>query len=460
METPRNIKHDVFISYRHADKYTAALTEAYLSNLGYDVFWDANIPDEYMPDGEYAPVLEFNVANCRDFILLVTVNTFDKSRIVNDNDWIRHEIALALKNKCNIIPFLVGAAQAPAKDDLPADIQAICDKEFFGFPIVPERLSKDEISDKLTKPLRTKPSETEYQQILQRGSTYDATLSKEQNRLKIQSDNTYEYDMQILNKILADNPDKTFNVLDVGCAYGFVGRSRFIGDRFKKIIGIDRQAQCIESALEIAKKDDKYRKFKYHTINLEGKDFESQLDTAAYAADIDKFDIIMATQVLHHLKEPVAVLQKLRKFLAPGGYIIIRSSDDGTKIAGGEDNEDNKLIKRIVRATNAIEGVADRRSGRKIYGRLLKAGFTPENIHMYSFMRDTSDMDYDERMKLYYESFDWRLDCFDIANEENSQKYVNLHEDLKQLEQRFPDSSFWYCEYEYIGVAHLPCKKG
>ena len=458
MENQKIIKHDVFISYRHDDAHIAALTESYLSNLGYDVFWDAHIPDEYMPAGEYAPVIDFNVKQCRDFILLVTANTFDKSRIVKDNDWIRHELALALQENRNIVPFLVGDAKAPSPDDLPFDINKVCDKEFFPFPIVPERRGKEEISSEIAKRLKATPSETEYQQILRRGSTYDATLSNEQNRLKIQSDNTYEYDMQILNKILADNPDKMFNVLDVGCAFGFVGRSRFVGDRFKKIIGIDWNAQCVASALEIAKKDEKFRKFKYHAINLEGNDFETQLNTAAYSADIDKFDIIIATQVLHHLKEPVAVLQSLRKFLAPGGYIIIRSTDDGTKIAG--EDEDTKLIKRIIRATYAIEGIADRRSGRKIYGWLMKAGFIPENISMYSFMRDTSNMDYDERMKLYYESFGWRLGCFDTASEENSQKYVEMHSNLKKLEQRFPDSSFWYCGYEYIGVAHLPCKKG
>lgn len=451
METQTRIKHDVFISYRHVDTHIAALTESYLTNCGYDVFWDAHIPDEYMPDGEFAPVIDFNIGNCRDFILIVTANTFDAERIVKDNDWVRHEIALALKSKCRIIPFIVGTAKAPVRENLPSDIAGICDKEFFAFPIVSDR-KRDEISGKLAERLSSHPRETEYQQILQRDSTYDPSLGDEQNRLKIQANNTYAYDMQILNKILDDNPGKTFGVLDVGCAYGFVGRSRFTDDRFCKVIGIDCKSACLNFATEISRKDEKFKKFKYQNVDIESDDFEAQMDSIMSMADIEKFDIIIATQVLHHLKQPVRVLQKLRRLLAPDGYMIIRSSDDGTKIAGEEN--DAKLIKRIIRATYAIEGVADRHSGRKIYGWLLKSGFRSDEIDMYSFMRDTSRMDYDDRMLLYYESFDWRLRCFDKVLESDSQKYVEMHSDLKELEQRFPDPAFWYCEYEYIGVAH------
>ena len=37
----------------------------------------------------------------------------------------------------------------------------------------------------------------------------------------------------------------------------------------------------------------------------------------------DRFDVIVAADVLEHLKDPAGTLGRLRPFLAPGGYFVI-----------------------------------------------------------------------------------------------------------------------------------------
>ena len=444
------IRHDIFISYRHKDHTLAALTESYLSELNFDVFWDNDLNNENLPNGEFPSVLEDNVKSCKDFILIITENTFDKERIFDEKDWIYREVKLALENNRHILAFVVGE-NFPKEEDLPQDLKKlVTNKQIFKFPIDPNVRDKKEIHRDLIKKLKSIPWITDYQKLLIDAGNYDSSLSEEENRLNIQAENTHYMDKEILDKIKAENPERKFSVLDVGCAFGFVGRSRFIDDCFRKIVGIDKNANCINKALDYTKNNSDYKKFKYFISDIESDEFDVDISSIMRNSDIEKFDIIFVAQVMHHLKEPVKCLQKLRKYLAPNGYIIIRNSDDDVKIAGSE--EDYKLIKNIIHLTYAIPGIADRKSGRKIYNWLQKSGF--RDISINSFMRSTTNMDWDDRMRLFHESFGWRKDLIVNEEDKHSKNYVDLHEKLNELAQRFPDPSFWYCEHEFIGVGY------
>lgn len=444
------IKHDIFISYRHKDHHIAALTESYLSGMKYDVFWDADLSNEELPNEEFPQVLEDSVKCCKDFILIITENTFAPDRIFNKKDWIYREIRTALENNIHILAFIVDDTKYPTEEDLPAALRRlVTDKQIYRYPIDPSKRDKSDIYKDLNKKLKSKPWMTTYQDIVAGSKNYDSSLSAEDNRLKLQAENTYDMDMQILSKIRQENPNRKFKVLDIGCASGFMARSRFNDDCYEKIVGIDRNHGCIDSAVDFVKNNAEYRsKFKYNVLDLESDSAIGDMENLMYSYDIEKFDIIFAAQVLHHLKDPVKCLQKLRRFLAPNGYVIIRSSDDGAKIAGSE--SDNKLIQDIIHLTYAIPGVADRQSGRKIYNWLQKSGF--DNISINSFMRSTTNMDWDDRMTLFHESFGWRGKLSDRVVDHNSKNYVDTHNKLNELEQRFPDPAFWYCEFDFIGV--------
>ena len=59
-----------------------------------------------------------------------------------------------------------------------------------------------------------------------RQSLYTSDSDKEFERLMVQSKNTHACDMAVLNK-LADELDRPLWILDLGCAYNYVGNMRF-----------------------------------------------------------------------------------------------------------------------------------------------------------------------------------------------------------------------------------------
>ncbi len=441
--------HEVFISYRHEDYDLAALTEAYLGQLGYDVFWDMNLREEDLPNESFKPVLESNIQNCRDFILIITEHTFEKQRIFAKDDWIFHEIDLALRYNRHIVAFLADGVVLPAAEDLPEAIRTLkTDKEIYYFPIDRKKRNKEEIYSDLNKRLHAMPAFMVSQdQNLIGGGVYNANEALERERLRMQGENTLAFDMQVLDTILPKDGDRSYDVLDVGCAQGFVGYSRFADDRFTKVLGIDRNVDCIA----FANKENRPLKYQYAQVDLESDDFEKHLELEMSRMRVEKFDIIFASLVLHFLKDPIECILRLRNYMKPHGYLIIRGSSDETKIANSD--ADTELIRRIISRTYALPGIADRKNGSKIYNWLQATGF--EDIKIYSSMRDTSGMKPSEKINLFKESFGWRLDVVRNLEKENSSRYNGMEKDLKALERRFYNPSFWYCEYDYIGVGRF-----
>lgn len=440
---------DIFISYRREDGTPAGQVYSYLRRLGYDVFWDVELQSKKLPNNEFPPVLEEQIKNCRDFILIISDNTFRKDEILRSDDWIRREVRLALENDRNIVAFSLSGTTIPKEEDLPPELRAlVSQKQINPYPIEPSRRTDQEICAALMRHLESsriggagKGGEA---------SMYTSVSEEERVRLELQARNTLAFDEQVLNEILKENPDKNFTVLDVGCAWGFVGLSRFAGDRYTKVVGIDREEKCINFAVANAM-DQRLYKFHYGIMDLEVDRgaFKGALDRVLQQAQVpDKqVDIIFASLVLHHLQDPVACISRLRSYLKPGGYFIIRGSDDQTKIAGSD--EDNKLVREIMDFTSSVSGMADRRNGSKIYGWLYGAGF--KDVKIYSNMRDTSRMDPDERLDLFEESFSWRLELYEEGIQKTN-RYRKLKTALDKLQIRFTNPSFWYCGYDYIGV--------
>ena len=46
---------------------------------------------------------------------------------MDPDDWVRTEVATALKRDIPVFPVLVGGGQLPSKQDLPQDLAALCD---------------------------------------------------------------------------------------------------------------------------------------------------------------------------------------------------------------------------------------------------------------------------------------------------------------------------------------------
>ena len=124
----------IFISYRRQDSGANALgISQYLEHEfgGKNVFIDVD-----MRAGTKFPVLlEQRLAECKVMLVLVGPEWLDARdeeghrRLDNPDDWVRLEIARALKRDIAIIPVRVNGAALPAKAALPEDIRGLLDHQ-------------------------------------------------------------------------------------------------------------------------------------------------------------------------------------------------------------------------------------------------------------------------------------------------------------------------------------------
>lgn len=111
-------KYQIFISYRRdgGDALAGRLADRF-NALGYKVFYDV----ESMRSGTFNTQILDAVAQCDDVLLVLPANALD--RCVNADDWVRQELAFAIKHNKNIIPIMMRGFEFPAS--LPADIDKI-----------------------------------------------------------------------------------------------------------------------------------------------------------------------------------------------------------------------------------------------------------------------------------------------------------------------------------------------
>lgn len=117
--------YDIFISYRSEGGFeTAKHLNDLLVRDGYNVSFDKNMARE----GDFDKILFERIEQCRDFLVVVDRHAFD--RMINPapdydpkKDWMRVEIAYALKLKRNIVSVLLPDASYPKK--LPEDLDKL-----------------------------------------------------------------------------------------------------------------------------------------------------------------------------------------------------------------------------------------------------------------------------------------------------------------------------------------------
>jgi 2-polyprenyl-3-methyl-5-hydroxy-6-metoxy-1,4-benzoquinol methylase/glycosyltransferase involved in cell wall biosynthesis len=94
-------------------------------------------------------------------------------------------------------------------------------------------------------------------------------------------------------------------VLELGCAAGHM--SRAMREQECRVVGIEINAEAANLASAFCEK--------VIVGDLDYMNFPQELGS-------DRFDVVLAADVLEHLKDPAWVLQKVSKFLEPGGYLV------------------------------------------------------------------------------------------------------------------------------------------
>ncbi|MCZ6887487.1 MAG: toll/interleukin-1 receptor domain-containing protein, partial [Gammaproteobacteria bacterium] len=124
------IRSKVFISYRREDSAPyARLIHQSLSDFmdENEIFMDIDA----IEDGEdFVQAIETAVSDCDVMLVVVgkrwaNISSDDgEKRLFQVRDFVRLEVASALKQDCHVIPVLVGGAEMPAARELPPDLEA------------------------------------------------------------------------------------------------------------------------------------------------------------------------------------------------------------------------------------------------------------------------------------------------------------------------------------------------
>lgn len=146
----------------------------------------------------------------------------------------------------------------------------------------------------------------------------------ELKRLEVQRKLLWEYEYPIYQQIIRNRENLT--LLDVGCNDGNKTVERFKKKNFSKVVGVD----CLKQLVEQAEKKLGDDVFSFHYCDVTKENFTDKIKEIMQKENIVSFDLINCSFLLMHLKEPGVVLEGLRQFLSPDGYLVVIEPDDTT----------------------------------------------------------------------------------------------------------------------------------
>ncbi|MCI3919999.1 class I SAM-dependent methyltransferase [Paenibacillus sp. TRM 82003] len=286
-----------------------------------------------------------------------------------------------------------------------------------------------------------------------RPSAYAPTDGEEAARLVLQGNNYRSLDMLAFGSALDRLPRQEGLVaLDVGCAGGEVTADRFGAfPAFANVIGVDKS----EAKIADANAAGYGAAFSFLEADIESDGFDDALGQALRERELgESFDFIFSALTLHHLANPVKALVRLRRWLKPGGVLVLRGSDDGSKLAYPDEQG---LVASVIDMTARVEGASDRENGRKLYTQVWKSGF--RDVHMMYEVKDTAGKSMDTRLHLFRGSFSYRINNFKkrLDREPNNplflEEYRWMKDALEELELEFMNDAFYYQETIYAAIA-------
>ena len=447
--------YDVFISFKNLDADGNRTEDSFIAERLYELFKEQGLNVFYsnkvlneLGAASYKKEIEEALENSSVLVSVATKKEFLESQwVAYERESFHNDILSGRKVKACIVPFLKGITGL----DVPRSLR---NYQTFQIGIS----SNGEVVDFVKKFLKSEDKKESFEFHKEEISlitgihlsSYKAENKSELKRLRIQAINTREPDQNAIKYVLDHMPQKEqLSILDMGCAYGFVTKDRFAKIPNAKVIGVDRG----EILIEYAKENSMFNGASYYVLDLEDEEVIDNLYEIMQKENIEKFDIIFASLVIHHLKNPNKLLRNIRKVLADDGYIIIRGSDDGSIVTYNDDG----LIQKVVDLHLSCDGISDRLNGRKIYSQLVSSGY--KNVKMINWVKEVSGMDLDERNEIFIERFSYRKNYIktqcekDPYNAANRKKLEEMEYLLSELENKFSEESFWYSEIDFVGVA-------
>jgi SAM-dependent methyltransferase len=167
-------------------------------------------------------------------------------------------------------------------------------------------------------------------------------------------------------------------VLDAGCGRGQLPLN--LANKNKLVVGVDWSEKNIAELKKIAKCK-KINNLRFYHLNLQN------LSTMR-----EKFDVIICSQVLEHIKDDITVLKQLREHLVPKGllYLDVPSSENpgnkvkelipGGHVRSGYSTEDIPRLERIGFKVEELEYFTH-----NFFLEIFKFGYLFENLRFRLF---------------------------------------------------------------------------
>lgn len=428
--------YDVFISYRRDGGFSSAkLLYEHLRNLGVSPFFDL----EELKSGQFDTKLYRSIEESSNFVPILSKNALE--RCANEGDWLRLEIAYALKLGKNIVPVMLEEFDWP--DTLPEDIRAL--SSYNGI-----RLSKEYYDASVAKlvallknvTLSANTTQETAAAYEREGNAYIFSDDKKEiRRLKIQQDLMIDFDRDVYRRV-CDSYDE-LRVLDIGSNTGAFVMDRIVScGKVEKLVGLEYNRGFVDSSNRAYSVEGKIQFFEQ---NVEDEDFAERLEGYMEQMDIENFNVVNISMLILHLKSPYKMLKAIRRYLAKGATVIVKDIDDGFNVAYPD--EDGS-IQRIYKICKASRTSGYRNSGRQIYTLLMRSGY--RDVRFEKMGISTPGMDYEQRSALFDTYFSFILEELKI--------YVRQHPDDKRavkdlewydriyedLEARFQDDNFFF----------------
>ncbi len=440
---------DVFISYKRSDgTMLAKFFRTMLEEQGYRVFLDL----KELRNGRFDTQLREVLAHCGDVLCVLTPDYIASMRQEpGEDNWVGLELVQALDEAepKNIIPITVDTAAMPERGSLFPAVADVGAYEAVRYNSQGTHEEEAAFLTRLTNMLTSTPRKVNYLKHIT-NSGYSSTFKPEQRRLRLQAQYSTELDRQVFQYALERLPRRPLVGLDLGCADGTVTRKRFgCFDRFETVIGVDKNADAIAAT----QSDGVYR---FRVADAESDDFETAMEQVLADAGVDGVDLVFSALTVHHMTDPIRALTRLRRFVRPGGAILLRGVDDGTMVSYGDEG----LAERCIELSMGLENMSDRYHGRKFYAQLLRAGY--EDVKMFFTTDCTVGMDDEERDELYRYYFNFRSNYTAklLAAHPGERHYAELdaamRTALSQLRDRFEDEQMFMMLTSIAAVGFAP----
>ena len=188
----------------------------------------------------------------------------------------------------------------------------------------------------------------------------------EVERLHIQNKLLWECEQPVFDKVFKGRSGA--RVLDIGCNNGCKTMERFDRPEVSRVMGLEYN----EALARWAHGRHGGEVFSFHPCDLESPSFARELSALMEQAGIEAFDVIYASFVLMHLRDPQTVLKTLRPFLAPGGCLLIEEADD---LACSLTPDRQGLFRQFLQMLALDPYAGNRRCGEQVVGWLERCGY-------------------------------------------------------------------------------------